>query len=91
MSDSAAMTRKQFLQKAAVGTLGVLLFGRFGTEIVQAGVTDNLSSSGGGSVVGTTPPTNKKKTWIDTGNSGVMKYYDTATNKWVPIRSTWDE
>lgn len=91
MSDNSVMTRKQFLKKLAVGLLGVLVVGKFGTEVVQAGVSDNLNSSGGGSVIGTTPPANKKKTWIDTGNDGVMKYYDPESADWIPIRSTWDE
>lgn len=35
----------------------------------------------------TTAPSNTKLLWIDTGNGGIMKYYNGSA--WVAIASTW--
>lgn len=43
-------------------------------------VTDVYSAS-------TTAPSNTKLLWIDTGNGGIMKYYNGSA--WVAIASTW--
>lgn len=43
-------------------------------------VTDVFSAS-------TTAPSNTKLLWIDTGNGGIMKYYNGSA--WVAIASTW--
>lgn len=37
----------------------------------------------------TSAPTNKNILWIDTANGGIMKYYDTTTNSWKIVQSTW--
>lgn len=39
------------------------------------------------SVVSDTAPANKKALWIDTANSGVLKYYDGSS--WVPVGAVW--
>lgn len=87
-NQSNVMSRREFLKKTGLGALALVLFGKFEVGNVEAAtVSDNLS--GGGSHIGETPPSNVKMTWIDTGNDGVMKYYDGS--QWTPIRSTWDE
>lgn len=39
--------------------------------------------------IGTTAPKDTGILWIDTGNSGVAKYYDTTSKAWKPIGSVW--
>ena len=41
----------------------------------------------GGSYVGSSAPSDTNILWIDTGNGGVMKYYNGSS--WTPIASTW--
>lgn len=85
---SNIVTRKEFLKKTMIGAMAIALFGKVSFNVADAAyVTDNLDGSG--NHVGTTAPSNKKMTWVDTGNSGVMKYWDGSA--WTPIRSTWDE
>lgn len=45
-------------------------------------------SSGGGYVASATAPTNLKMLWLDTSN-GILKYYNTTSSSWVPIKSVW--
>lgn len=82
------ISRRDFLKKSAVGVLSLALVGKLGLDTVHAAtVTDNLNSAG--IHRGTSAPADTNMGWIDTGNSGVMKYWDGT--KWTPIRSTWDE
>lgn len=84
---NAILSRRDFLKKTAIGAMSLALIGKFGISNVEAAyVTDNLDGSG--THKGTTPPSNRRMLWVDTGNSGVLKYFD-GTN-WKPIRSTWD-
>lgn len=81
------MTRAEFLKGSALGALSLLFATKLGLSPAKAGVvTDNLAKTG--NWVGTTPPASKSMTWTDTGNSGVMKYWNGS--EWKPIRSTWD-
>ena len=48
------------------------------TAFVQTAVTTN-----GGHYIGTSSPSNTNLLWIDTSNSGILKYYDGT--KWVEI------
>ena len=48
------------------------------TAFVQTAVTTN-----GGHYIGTSSPSNTNLLWIDTSNSGILKYYDGTT--WVEI------
>lgn len=84
------ITRKEFLKKAFLGGFAIMLASKFGIPKVEAAgpavVTDNRS--GGGIHIGTSAPANQKLGWIDTGNYGVMKYWNGSG--WTPIRSTWD-
>ena len=41
----------------------------------------------GGSYVGTTAPENTELLWIDTGNSGILKYYNGTS--WVATKAVW--
>ena len=45
------------------------------------------TSGGGGSYIGTVPPEDKALLWIDTANSGVIKYYDGTS--WVVTKAAW--
>lgn len=45
------------------------------------------SDSGGGHVVSSTAPSNTNLLWVDTGNGGILKYYNGSA--WTPIASTW--
>lgn len=81
------MTRKEFLKKTTLGAVSLLVLSNI--NVLAAGntpVNDNLTA--GGTHIGTAPPSNKRLTWVDTGNEGIMKYYDGT--EWTPIRSTWD-
>lgn len=69
---------------------------QFGTLPVSCGGTgvttlDSLKTAmglaNGGFVASSTAPVDTTKLWIDTGNSGIMKYYDGAA--WVAIRGTF--
>lgn len=83
------ITRKEFLKRSAFGVFSIAAFSLFkGVQVEAASVSDNLGGNGGGTHIGSTAPTNKNKTWIDTGNSGVHKYWNGTT--WIPVRSTWD-
>ena len=66
----------------------------FGTLPVSCGGTgtttlDALKSAmglaNGGFVASATEPEDTTKLWIDTGNSGLMKYYDSDNSVWVAI------
>lgn len=41
----------------------------------------------GGSYKGTSAPSDTNILWIDTGNGGIVKYYNGSA--WTPIASTW--
>ena len=41
----------------------------------------------GGSYKGTSAPSDTNILWIDTGNGGIVKYYNGSA--WTPITSTW--
>lgn len=41
----------------------------------------------GGTYIGTTAPTNTKLLWVDTGNDGVLKYYNGSA--WVATKAIW--
>lgn len=69
---------------------------QFGTLPVSCGGTGvttlealrtALGLTNGGFVASSTAPDDTSKLWIDTGNSGIMKYYDGSV--WVPIRGTF--
>ena len=45
------------------------------------------SDSAGGHVVSSTAPSNTNLLWVDTGNGGILKYYNGSA--WTPIASTW--
>lgn len=86
MDCNKLMTRREFLKKTAVGALSLALFGKFGLSTVQAAtVTDNLSSNG--IHKGATAPADINKAWIDTGNGGILKYWNGSA--WTPTRATW--
>lgn len=81
------MTRKDFLKKTTLGAVSLLVLSNM--NVLAAGsvsVNDNLAT--GGTYIGANAPSNKKLTWVDTANEGIMKYYDGT--EWTPIRSTWD-
>lgn len=80
------MTRAEFLKGSVMGLASLVLVTKFGGVTTQAGVKDSLSKTG--NHIGPTPPASKSMTWTDTGNSGVMKYWNGSA--WTPIRSTWD-
>lgn len=68
---------------AAGGTAGQVLAKKSGTDYDVEWITpvsDVFSAS-------TTAPSNTKLLWIDTGNGGIMKYYNGSA--WVAIASTW--
>ena len=48
---------------------------------------NTIEIGAGGSYVGTTAPTNTELLWIDTGNSGVLKYYNGTS--WVATKAVW--
>lgn len=52
---------------------------------------EELSSAGGGGgiVVSNTAPEDTSVLWIDTGNGGIAKYYDTSSSKWVTVKSVF--
>ena len=71
---------------------------QFGTLPVSCGGTgattlDALKSAmglaNGGFVASATEPEDTTKLWIDTGNSGIMKYYDSDNSVWVAIAGTF--
>lgn len=67
----------------AGGTTGQVLAKKSGTDYDVEWITpvsDVFSAS-------TTAPSNTKLLWIDTGNGGIMKYYNGSA--WVAIASTW--
>lgn len=74
------------VEKAGVatgGTAGQVLAKKSGTDYDVEWITpvsDVFSAS-------TTAPSNTKLLWIDTGNGGIMKYYNGSA--WVAIASTW--
>lgn len=57
-------------------------------SVANADKVGGLSASDlGGMVIGTTAPTQTTKGWIDTGNGGVLKYYNGSA--WVAAKSVW--
>ncbi len=52
-------------------------------EISQGG------SGGSGIIVSNTTPDDTSVLWIDTGNGGIAKYYDTSSSKWVTVKSVF--
>ena len=88
--DDTLISRREFIKKLAVGTLGIMALGNIGViDANAATVNDNLSSDSG-IYVGPLEPS-KNKLWIDTSNGGVTKYYDASSGTWVLTRSTWNE
>lgn len=88
LENDERITRKEFLKRTALGAFSLVVLSKFGIPTVHAAtVTDNLEDKG--THIGSTPPANLTRTWIDTNNDGVMKYWNGSA--WAPIRSTWDE
>lgn len=56
-------------------------------EYVMEGWHEASSGSAGGHVVSSTAPSNTNLLWVDTGNGGILKYYNGSA--WTPIASTW--
>ena len=50
---------------------------------------DNLVNSAGGIVVSATAPSKTNVLWIDTGNGGIAKYYDTSSKSWTTVKAVW--
>lgn len=87
------ITRKEFLKKMGLFAASLGLLTRGNLTLAHASVDDNLSN-GGGFEIGARPPANIKKGWICTDatyGAGVLYYYNPATAKWEPIKSTWTE
>lgn len=69
------------------GTLPVSCGGTGTTTLAQ--LKEDMGLANGGFVASATEPEDTTKLWIDTGNSGIMKYYDSDTSSWVAIRGTF--
>ena len=48
---------------------------------------ESSGGSGSGNYIGTSAPRDTSLLWIDTGNGGIIKYYNGSS--WVPTASTW--
>lgn len=51
------------------------------------GTWTTIETGVGGSYVGSSAPSNTEILWIDTGNGGVLKYYNGT--KWTPSKAVW--
>lgn len=43
----------------------------------------------GGAHIGTAAPDDTGSLWVDTGNGGILKYYNTASKKWAAAQAVW--
>lgn len=50
---------------------------------------DALAAAGGTVTVGPTAPTATTGLWVDTGDSCIIKYYDSAARAWKPCAAVW--
>jgi hypothetical protein len=46
-------------------------------------------STNGTVCIGKDKPTSNNDLWIDTGNNGIIKYYDSSTYSWVTVPAVW--
>lgn len=45
--------------------------------------------AGGTVTVGTTAPSKTNGLWVDTGNGGIIKYYDVGKRAWTACSAVW--
>lgn len=48
---------------------------------------DTKCSQSGGAYIGDVAPENTNMLWIDTGNGGILKYYDGTS--WIATKAVW--
>lgn len=48
-----------------------------------------LQGGGAGIVVSNTAPEDTNVLWIDTGNGGIAKYYDTSSSAWITVKAVF--
>lgn len=59
------------------------------TEVYSKTEVNEMIGGAGGVVVSTSAPSKTNVLWIDTGNGGIAKYYDTSSKAWTTVKSVW--
>ena len=61
-----------------------------GTGVTTLDALKNaMGLANGGFVVSSTAPGDTTKMWIDTGNGGILKVYDSENAAWIPVAGTF--
>ncbi|SDF29990.1 hypothetical protein [Eubacterium pyruvativorans] len=50
---------------------------------------NEMIGGAGGVIVSAEAPSKTNVLWIDTGNGGIAKYYDTSSKAWTTVKSVW--
>lgn len=69
------------------GTLPVNCGGTGVTTLTQ--LRSDMGLPNGGFVISASAPVDTTKMWIDSGNSNILKVYDTDNSVWIPIAGTF--
>lgn len=76
-------------EKLAIEAVTVL-FEAFNTyEMMMEKIDEKIAGISDGFSVGTTAPSDTGLLWIDTSDTAVLKFYDTASSSWKPVAAVW--
>ena len=80
------MSRKQFLQKTALGVAALAVASKVGGLIVPYNSDVKSEETVQSQHVGLLPPSDTNMTWLDS-SCGILKYWNGVA--WVPTKSAW--
>lgn len=59
------------------------------TEVYSKTEVNEMIGGAGGVIVSASAPSKTNVLWIDTGNGGIAKYYDSTSKAWVTVKAVW--